>query len=275
MPLNRTTVLAAAATAALSAAAATAEVFPPLNHSAYNVIPVGLAATHHQVFASTLFSDATAGRPALITAIALAPGLAGGYSADITVRMGYTNAVPGAAASAGGLQGPVAGGGGAPNAVGPMTDFFADPTYTRTFTTASPSNFQMTFEGTPFEYDPALGNLLVEIVVVDPDPTTMNVSRAVGGNQSSRAYTVTTPVPDPTSALRVEFEFTAVPLPPCYPNCDDSTVEPRLNVLDFNCFLNRFTSGDSAANCDGSTEAPELTVLDFNCFLNAFTAGCP
>jgi hypothetical protein len=62
---------------------------------------------------------------------------------------------------------------------------------------------------------------------------------------------------------------------PCYANCDGSTVSPVLNVLDFNCFLNRFSAGDAYANCDGSTVAPVLNVLDFNCFLNRFTAGCP
>jgi hypothetical protein len=60
----------------------------------------------------------------------------------------------------------------------------------------------------------------------------------------------------------------------CYANCDASTTAPVLNVLDFNCFLNRFSAGDSYANCDGSTTAPVLNVLDFNCFLNRFSAGC-
>jgi hypothetical protein len=62
---------------------------------------------------------------------------------------------------------------------------------------------------------------------------------------------------------------------PCYPNCDGSTAAPILNVLDFNCFLNRFSAGDAYANCDGSTAPPVLNVLDFNCFLNRFSAGCP
>jgi hypothetical protein len=61
----------------------------------------------------------------------------------------------------------------------------------------------------------------------------------------------------------------------CYPNCDGSTAPPVLNVLDFNCFLNRFSAGASYANCDGSTTPPVLNVLDFNCFLNRFSAGCP
>jgi hypothetical protein len=60
----------------------------------------------------------------------------------------------------------------------------------------------------------------------------------------------------------------------CYANCDHSTTEPRLNVLDFNCFLNEFSAGHSYANCDHSTTEPTLNVLDFNCFLNSFSAGC-
>jgi len=60
----------------------------------------------------------------------------------------------------------------------------------------------------------------------------------------------------------------------CYPNCDHSTNVPFLNVLDFNCFLNAFSSGQSYANCDNSTQAPVLNVLDFNCFLNRFSVGC-
>jgi hypothetical protein len=62
--------------------------------------------------------------------------------------------------------------------------------------------------------------------------------------------------------------------PSCYANCDHSTTNPFLNVLDFNCFLNQFSAGASYANCDGSTIQPVLNVLDFNCFLNRFSAGC-
>jgi hypothetical protein len=61
----------------------------------------------------------------------------------------------------------------------------------------------------------------------------------------------------------------------CYANCDCSTLAPVLNVADFTCFLNRFTSGESYANCDNSTSAPVLNVQDFTCFLNRFTTGCP
>jgi hypothetical protein len=63
--------------------------------------------------------------------------------------------------------------------------------------------------------------------------------------------------------------------PSCWANCDNSTIAPVLNVLDFSCFLNKFAAGDAYANCDNSTVAPVLNVLDFACFLNKFAAGCP
>jgi hypothetical protein len=62
--------------------------------------------------------------------------------------------------------------------------------------------------------------------------------------------------------------------PACYANCDLSTTQPCLNVLDFGCFLNKFAAGDTYANCDTSTTPPVLNVLDFGCFLNKFAAGC-
>ena len=62
--------------------------------------------------------------------------------------------------------------------------------------------------------------------------------------------------------------------PTCYPNCDNSTTPPILNINDFICFLNKFAAQDPYANCDGSTTAPILNILDFMCFLNRFAAGC-
>jgi hypothetical protein len=76
-------------------------------------------------------------------------------------------------------------------------------------------------------------------------------------------------------ALGDDWYFTCGPPPQCYTNCDQSTAIPVLNVLDFNCFVNRFTAGDSYANCDWSTLPPVLNVLDFNCFINTWMAGCP
>lgn len=60
----------------------------------------------------------------------------------------------------------------------------------------------------------------------------------------------------------------------CYPNCDGTTAQPFLNILDFSCFLNKFAAADTYANCDGSTLPPALNILDFSCFINKFAAGC-
>jgi len=49
---------------------------------------------------------------------------------------------------------------------------------------------------------------------------------------------------------------------------------PALNVADFPCFLQRFSSGDAYANCDGSRGQPVLNIADFSCFLQQFVAGC-
>ena len=60
----------------------------------------------------------------------------------------------------------------------------------------------------------------------------------------------------------------------CYANCDNSTMQPILNVNDFVCFSNRFAAGNLYANCDRSTTAPVLNVNDFICFMSSFAAGC-
>jgi hypothetical protein len=61
----------------------------------------------------------------------------------------------------------------------------------------------------------------------------------------------------------------------CPANCDDSTVEPTLNIDDFTCFINKFALGDPYANCDGSSVEPLLNIDDFTCFINNFALGCP
>jgi hypothetical protein len=57
----------------------------------------------------------------------------------------------------------------------------------------------------------------------------------------------------------------------CYPNCDNSTASPRLNVNDFMCFLNKWVTKDPYANCDVDAQ---INIADFQCFLNKFAAGC-
>jgi predicted outer membrane repeat protein len=61
------------------------------------------------------------------------------------------------------------------------------------------------------------------------------------------------------------FEFAGTS---CYPDC---TQDEDVNILDFICFQNRFTTGHPKADCD---ESGSLSILDFICFSNAFSAGC-
>jgi hypothetical protein len=75
-------------------------------------------------------------------------------------------------------------------------------------------------------------------------------------------------------------QFVACSPRTCYANCDNSTAEPRLNVNDFICFMNRFAavvrppgpSRDPYADCN---QDGQFNIADFQCFINKFAAGCP
>jgi len=86
--------------------------------------------------------------------------------------------------------------------------------------------------------------------------------------------TVTITSSDPDQPQRV-VQVTGEIIAGCYPNCDNSTIPPVLNVNDFFCFLNRYAQGDSYANCDNSTIPPVLNISDFLCFVNVYAGGCP
>jgi hypothetical protein len=98
--------------------------------------------------------------------------------------------------------------------------------------------------------------------------------------QARFAYSMTAITGNTTSAtiLRIRYELSQ-----CYANCDESIVEPVLNVEDFICFVGRLAEGlmlppeqqvGHYANCDGSTAPPVLNVEDFLCFMSEFAAGC-
>ena len=55
-------------------------------------------------------------------------------------------------------------------------------------------------------------------------------------------YALTTGPAVFTNNARATFTVTSGP-PPCYANCDASTIAPVLNVNDFSCFLNRYAAG--------------------------------
>jgi hypothetical protein len=58
----------------------------------------------------------------------------------------------------------------------------------------------------------------------------------------------------------------------CYANCDQSTMQPLLNVNDFVCFQAAFASASPYADCNHDNA---LNVNDFVCFQSAFAQGCP
>jgi len=55
----------------------------------------------------------------------------------------------------------------------------------------------------------------------------------------------------------------------CFADCND---DGMLNVLDFVCYQQLFSSGDDAADCNDDAT---LNILDFTCFQSAFAEGCP
>jgi hypothetical protein len=202
------------------AACSQAIVFPTAPHANYNFIPFGgglqgSIPTMHQVFLASIFSAQTGGSPARIDSIGFAPGVGGGISlGQVTINLGYTNAIPGMAGAAGGLVIPTQGGGGNNN--GPMTTFYSNPNTFFAVTSPGTENFsEVVFVGTPFIYDPGLGNLLVEIIVPDPSNTSFLVSRSDATPEASRAFSGTRfgDGESPTTATRMDFNFAPVPEP--------------------------------------------------------------
>jgi hypothetical protein len=104
-----------------------------------------------------------------------------------------------------------------------------------------------------------------------------------GGTSSGGAFTLSGTIGQPDAGtlangvLECDGGYWSVAggSPPCYANCDGSTVPPVLTVNDFICFQSAFAAGNPYANCDGSTVVPVLTVNDFICFQGRFAAGCP
>jgi hypothetical protein len=239
---------------------------PDLAHAANNALPFNANQTSvvHQVFAAGQFGAA----PVRIHSVAFAPGSPGEFSGDVTIRLGYTDRAPGAP-SPSGLSVPDAGGG-TPNASLPMTLFRSGP-FIATFSNPGPENFQMIFEGQEaFRYNPALGNLLVEIVAVNPPGTLdLGVSRAAGGPLASRSFRSSAfgAAENPTQATRMRFGLFVDQLP-----CDaDLNADGVVDFNDFLEFLNLYNDQNPLVdlNDDG--------VVDFNDlldYLNQFNGPC-
>ena len=182
-------------------------VFPTTGHAASNFIPFGSGTTTmHQVFDAGLFVANLGGQPiAQISRIAFSPGVTGTFNlGSVEINLGYTSVAPGSLAL------PSAG----TNPSGPMSSFFSDPNYSVNVTLSGSEEWtEMILSGT-FNYDPSLGNLLVEIIVGTGD-NRLHVSRAAGTGQSSRAYDSGRfgSSAANTTATRMQFSFIGVPAP--------------------------------------------------------------
>jgi hypothetical protein len=106
----------------------------------------------------------------------------------------------------------------------------------------------------------------------------------IGSAVTGRFSSVTMPAVGSFGPAHVAYLPDRARVVMCYANCDGSSAPPALNVNDFTCFLNRFSTAVALpaaqqitdyANCDGSTMAPVLNVNDFICYQAKFAAGCP
>jgi hypothetical protein len=146
----------------------------PGGHQAFNYVPFGSNAgntRYQEVYSSTLFSG-----PVQITSLAFSPQDSVLYSANIDLRMTTTNVGVGNLTS--NLDS---------NFIVPLTDVFSDPNFSQNVTGGS-ETFSLVFNLTnPFIYDPAQGNLLLDLVISDQNDV-LAFSRSGSGSILSRAY---------------------------------------------------------------------------------------
>ncbi|GEM_PF-1455690 len=187
-------------------------ILPTSAHASNNFIPFGNndTCTMHQVFNQNLFSSAVT-----FDSVGFAPNTAliGDTStANITIRMGYTNKIPGVDTNQGGLDSILAN-----NRSGSMTTVFTGTGVKRTLMTNGTIEHSMFFDfgRNSFTYDPTRGNLLVEIVSTNSSAVDVAVSRSSGSSQSSRAYNSTRfgNTTSPTTATRMDFGWRPTIIP--------------------------------------------------------------
>ncbi len=201
--ISRTGLVAGIVAATFASAAYGQVRRPSTGHAAHNYIPFhgtsGQNCTMHQVFASTLWSG-----PMEISALGFGPwdGNNGqAYEGDIIIKLGYTSKVPGQSPPVG-LDSVLAN-----NPSGLMTEVFnGRVSAVIDFQGTEVFNHIIRFD-TPWCYDPAQGNLLVEIASTWVSGADLAVSRSSGSAESSRAYNSTRfgNAASPTTATRMDF----------------------------------------------------------------------
>ena len=144
-------------------------------HYLYNGLPFSQNCgntRYQQIYSSSLFSG-----PVDILSLAFSPDSSGLYSAVVDIRLTTTSvAVDGISSN---LDS---------NFVTPLTTVFSNTAFTQVVT-GGPETFSLVFDfaSTPFFYNPASGNLLLDILISDQTPY-MFFSRSEGSGVFSRAY---------------------------------------------------------------------------------------
>jgi len=193
-------------------------ILPTTAHVTGNFIPFGTnqTCTMHQVFNRNLFSG-----PVSMESVgfsAYEPNIGETMTGNVTIRMGYTNKIPGAETGAGGLDSNLAN-----NPNGALTTLYTGTGVKRTFMNNGSIEHSMFFDfgRNTFNYNPANGNLLVEIVSVNSSASDVAVSRSSGSSESSRAYNSTRfgNTASPTTATRMDLGWRPVVDPPFIIGC--------------------------------------------------------
>ncbi len=148
-------------------------------HVTFNAIPFASSSgpgtgEYQEIYSASLF-----GGPVDLLSFAFSPGTTELYSANVTLLLTTTTV------GVGSLSANLA-----TNFVTPLTTVFSDPTFSQNVTGGSES-FSLIFNlTTPFLYDPAAGNLLLDVLISDQVSGGIGFTRSDGGSILSRAYDV-------------------------------------------------------------------------------------
>lgn len=218
----------------------------------------------HQVFDASQFGA----KPVRIDSMAYSARDLGSLSSNVTVRMGYTSRVPNANPPAG-LSVPDFGGEGAPNvSFGPMAVFRSGPLPVNVLS-VDPNTYQIVMKGDePFLYNPALGNLLVEVVSNATQAILINSwNNAAYGSSIAVNSTAFGADVYPSFAPLVKFGY----FDDLYPCVADMNGDATVDLVDFFAFLGCFDLTSQCADVDG---VPGVDLGDFFAFLGSWDEGC-
>ena len=170
-------------------------------HVVFNTIPFGPPSgggEFQEVYSASLFSG-----PVDITSFAFSPDTTSLYSANVTLRLTTTSVAVGSLSANLGS-----------NFVTPLTTVFSNPLFSQTVTGGS-ETFSLDFNlTTPFVYNPASGNLLLDVQISGVTYSGFGFSRSDAGPNISRAWnTVGNGNGADGVGLRTEIGFAAVPEP--------------------------------------------------------------